>query len=133
MALLNIHSKNLFRQGLDLWAVEAEQADVMFNYLVYGYGAGSFYSAVLANDALGALSRSHPGNSMTALKKLAGWMRDCMPETAYGSYQAVDAWLALTDDQRRAILEQHHLIYTPERETWMSLQGDVEDNGKLPW
>lgn len=38
-------------------------------YLLYGIEAGSFFTAVLANDFFGAMTHSHPSNSVNELKK----------------------------------------------------------------
>lgn len=105
------------------WNVDAEYADPMFNYLVYGFSPGSFFTSVLANDFYDAVVRSHPANTIPALKKLVGWVRDSMPREAYGSYAAVDHWISLTSDERRAVLEAHDLILTPKEETWAALNG----------
>ena len=121
---LSDYSKKKFKESLGLWRVADDYADPMFNYLIHGFSPGSFFTAVLANNFYDAVARSHPSNTMTALKALTGWMRDCMPREAYGSYQAVEEWLKLTDDERRLILETNNLIYTSKQETWLLVKGD---------
>lgn len=121
---LSTYSKHKFNESLATWKVDRDFAEPMYNYLVYGFSPGSFFTAVLANDFMGAVARSHPSNTMTALKKLTGWMRDCMPKQSLGSYHAVEEWLKLTADERRAVLEAHNLIYTPKQETWLAVKGD---------
>lgn len=98
------------------WHVPKDFADPFFNYLVFGYSPGSFFTSVLANDFVSAISRSHPGNTITSLKALVGWMRDTMPKEAYGSYEKVAAWTALNAEQRRAILEKDNLVFTSKEE-----------------
>ena len=134
MTTLHPHSRVLFHTGILQWRVPGEMSEPMLNYLYHGFSPGSFYSAVLANDCLGALQSSHPSNRMTDLKALAGWIRDYAPDNSWGSRQAVQDWLALTYEQRRVILETEHLIYTPAEETWLTLQqGIPEDLVLIPW
>lgn len=95
--------------------------DVMFSYLVHGMPPGGFFTCILANDFIGACSRSHPNNDILTLKFLCGWITQCMPREAYGSYGAVDAWCGMTDECRRVILERHDLIYTEQEEIMLVL------------
>jgi hypothetical protein len=96
----------------------------MANYLVYGYDPGSCFTAVLANDFYTAIRSSHPSNTVNSFKSLAGWIRDTMPTESYGSYLAVKNWIKLTEDNRRAVLENHQLIYTAKEETWLIIKGE---------
>ena len=108
------------------WEVPQDFADPMANYLVYGYEPGSCFTAVLANDFVGAIRSSHPSNSVEAFKALAGWLYSHVPPQAYGSYERVRAWLDLDADERRSILEHNRLIYTAQEETWLALKGQEE-------
>lgn len=124
MTTLSDYSKHKFNQTFATWRVDREYAEPMHNYLVYGFSPGSFFTAVLANDFMSAMSRSHPANTIPALKNLVGWIRDVVPEQAWGDYKAVDAWCNLSADQRRAVLEEHNLIHTAKQETWLAVKGD---------
>lgn len=106
------------------WQVDRDFGEPMYNYLVYGFSPGSFFTAVLANDFISAVARSHPANTMTALKKLTGWMRDCMPKEAWGNYHAVEEWTKLTWEERRTVLEANNLLYTEKQETWLAVKGE---------
>ena len=108
------------------WEVPNDFADPMANYLVYGYEPGSCFTAVLANDFVGAIRSSHPSNSVEAFKALAGWIHSLVPLQAYGSYNRVRAWCDLDAEERRTILEHNRLIYTAKEETWMALKGEEE-------
>ena len=108
------------------WEVPQDFADPMANYLVYGYEPGSCFTAVLANDFVGAIRSSHPSNSVEAFKALAGWLYSHVPPQAYGSYERVRAWLDIDAHERRAILEHNRLIYTAQEETWLALKGQEE-------
>jgi hypothetical protein len=108
------------------WEVPQDFADPMANYLVYGYEPGSCFSAVLANDFIGAIRSSHPSNTVEAFKALAGWLYSHVPPEAYGNYDRVNAWCELGPDERRAILERNRLIYSAKEETWLALKGEEE-------
>lgn len=117
------YSRNKFRATFAHWKVPEDFAEPFYNYLVHGFGPGSCFTAVLANDFMSAMSRSHPANTVEAFKALVGWMRDSMPREAYGNYANVKAWCGLGDEDRRLILINHGLIHAPEQETWMALKG----------
>lgn len=121
---LTYHSKNKLLQTFAHWEVPKEFADPMYNYLVYGYGPGSCFASVLANDFAGAIARSHPSNTVTAFKALVGWIDSTVPEEAHGSYDKVDAWCGINDEQRRIILEEHQLIYTSKEEVMLILKDE---------
>ena len=106
------------------WDVPADFADPMHNYLVYGYQPGSCFTAVLANDFIGAIRSSHPNNTVEAFKALAGWINECCPKVAQGSYAKVDEWCDMTWDLRRPILEKQGLVYTEKQEVWMILKDE---------
>ena len=108
------------------WEVDSDFADPIANYLVYGYEPGSCFTAVLANDFIGAVRSSHPSNTVEAFKALAGWIHSHVPPQAYGSYDRVQAWCELDSDERRPILERNRLIYTAKEETWLALKGEEE-------
>ena len=113
------------------WNVPKEFAEPMYNYLVYGFSPGSCFSSVLANDFAGAISRSHPGNSIDAFKTLVGWIDSTVPEEAWGSYDKVKAWCGINPEQRRIILEHNRLIFTEEQEVWMLLKNEQTEEPVL--
>jgi hypothetical protein len=118
------YSRNRLKSTFAKWEVDQDYADPMVNYLIYGFEPGSFFTAVLANDFMGAIAHSHPANAIPALKRLVGWINDCMPADAYGSYTAVKEWIKLDDDYRRYTLEQHRLIYSSKEEVWKILKDE---------
>ena len=119
---LTDYSRNLLLSTFAKWDVAGDFAEPMYNYLVHGYSPGGFFTSVLANDFHGAIARSHPANTIPALKQLGGWILDCAPREAHGSYDAVSNWCYLPPKARRQILEEYGLVYTEEREVWMALQ-----------
>jgi hypothetical protein len=101
--------------------VSEEYSLPLFNYLVHGFKPGSFWESVLANDFLGAMMSSHPSNQIVHLKYASSWISHRMPPIAVGSYEKVDNWLKLSEDERRTILEECELIYTSKEDTWLAL------------
>lgn len=125
---LNRISKFKFYSIAKDWEVDKEYVDIIYNYLIHGFSPGSFFTSLLANDAFGAISRSHPANTMSALKSLVGWLNDIrLHGTAYGNYDLVNDWLKMDADARRLVLESRGLIFSEEEETWRMLKdGPVE-------
>ena len=122
MKLTN-YSCNLLMATFAKWDVPKDFSDSMYNYLVHGYSPGGFITSVLANDFHSAIARSHPVNTVNSLKSLGGWILDCVPREAHGSYNNVEVWCSLPADVRRTILEDCELIYTEQQEIMMALQG----------
>ena len=122
MKLTN-YSRNCLLATFHKWDVPKDFADPMYNYLVHGYSPGGFFTSVLANDFHSAIARSHPANSIEALKHLGGWVMDCAPRECHGSYDAVSNWCYLQPAARRQILEEYGLVYTEQQEIMMALQG----------
>ena len=120
---LTLYSKNLLYKTFQDWRVDKEFADPMYNYLVYGFEPGSCFTSVLANDFFGAITRSHPANTVEAFKALAKWINETVPPEARGSYEAVKYWTSLDKSIRRRVLEEHRIIFKEEDEMWMALQG----------
>jgi hypothetical protein len=106
------------------WSVPREYFDPLFNYLVHGFEPGSFWTAVLCNDFMGAIQRSHPGNTIEALKRTVGWIQDAFPHGSYGDYSRIKQWMDLEPHQRRMALEECRLIYTEQEEIIKGLRGD---------
>lgn len=113
------------------WEVPKDFADPMYNYMVFGFSPGSCFTGVLANDWASAIGSSHPANTVQAFKAVTGWMRDTLPLDAYGSYEAVKFWLAITDSERRDYLERSRLIHTEKEETWLIIKGDPVNEPEL--
>lgn len=121
---LSKYSRNRILKTFQQWHVPKEFADPMYNYLVHGFSPGSCFIAVLANDFYSAIRSSHPANTVEAFKALAGWIRDTVPSVAHGNYEALKYWIGLSNEERRAILEQARLIYTKEDEVMLILAGE---------
>jgi hypothetical protein len=121
---LSPHSRKRLLTSLAHWQVPQDYADPIYNYLVFAFEPGSFFTAVLANDFGGAIASSHPANTIGSLKRLVGWIINSMPTKAYGNYVKVDEWLKMSNDERRAILVSCDLVYTEEDEVMLALKGE---------
>ena len=104
--------------------VAKDFADPIFNYLVHGYSPGGFFTSLLANDCVGAIARSHPANTISALKNLTTWIVNEMPKESWGNYAVVNSWLETPPEERREILEMCRLIYTEKEEVVLILKGE---------
>lgn len=122
---LTKHSRNLLLESMSYWSISKEYVDPIYNYLVYGWQPGSFFTAVFANDFVIAMTRSHPANTIEALKHVSGWIINSCPRVAWGSYQKVDAWLAMDGSQRRKHLQDHGLVYTEQEEIVLALKNKL--------
>lgn len=120
---VTIYSRINILTTMERWHVAKDFSDPIYNYLVYGYEPGGFFTAVLANDWMGAIQRSHPSNTIEALKSISGWINECMPKQCWGNYDKVGKWVHATEEYRRTILEKSGLIFNSKDETWMALQG----------
>jgi len=68
--------------------------------------------------------RSHPSNTIEALKAATGWIHDHVPPQARGSYEAVDAWCDIDTESRKAILLERRLILPSKTEVIKALKGE---------
>ncbi len=118
------YSRNRIYETFTKWEVPRDFADPMANYLVYGYKPGSCFTAVLANDFLRAINSSHSSNTIVAFKSLVGWIQNVMPVESFGSYEIVDQWIKLSEQDRRTCLEKHNLIYTSKEEMILALKNE---------
>lgn len=118
---LTKYSLDRMSDSFNHWHVEEDYSAPIINYLVHGFEPGSFLTSVLANDFFNAMCRSHPSNTVPALKDLSKWILNVAPRESIGSYEKVKSWLQLSDAQRRKILEECDLIFTEQEETWKVL------------
>jgi hypothetical protein len=122
---LTEYSVNLFMHSFAEYEVPKEFASPIYNYCVYGFQPGGFFTSLLANDAIGAFSRSHPSNTVAGLKNLALWLVNTRTRgILWGDYEIVGKWTTMDEHLRRAHLEHMGLIYSEEKEIWMTLKGE---------
>jgi hypothetical protein len=113
------------------WTVAREYFDPLYNYLVYGYEPGSFWTSVLANDFMTAVQHSHPSNDIPALKHAVGWIRDTFPQGSYGDYRSVKYWANMDPLERRLTLEHHRILLTEQQEVIAILKGQRSEESYL--
>jgi hypothetical protein len=87
-------------------------AQTLEHYLMRGFGPGGFTTAVLANDLFGAVAKADHWNKPAIVEIAQEIARTC-PAHAYGSYEAVRAWINDKDNCRSKYA------------TWKMLQGPV--------
>lgn len=122
MLNLTVFSKRKILETFESCMVQDEHIECLYNYLVFGFEPGGFWTSVLANNFIDAISRCHPANRLADIKDTVDWIREFMPQVGWGSYNHVKQWLELSESERRLILEQHLLIYTEKEETWLALK-----------
>lgn len=115
------------RQTMKDWDVADEWERVLYNYLVFGFPPGSFFTAVLAGDFHRAMASCHPANTVTAMKALSGWIVNCAPSVCHGDFGSVDYWLGLSDNERRDWLERAQLVNTEQQDVFLLLKGQSEE------
>lgn len=78
-------------------------ADALLNglerYRNDGIATGSFLRAVLENNLIDAVKRADE-TSLASLRSLVFTIDEHLPQAAYGSPAAVEAWLNMTPEQR---------------------------------
>jgi predicted Fe-S protein YdhL (DUF1289 family) len=122
---LTKYGKYKLQNKMANYEVDRDFADPIYNYLVHGFNPGSFFTSVLANDFMDAIARSHPANTIKALKKLVCFIVNEMPHgITHGSYEVVDAWTKLSTEERRKILEECKLILTEQEEIMKVLKDE---------
>lgn len=90
----------------------------MVNYLIHGLGPGGFATAMLANDLERALYNADTHNR-TVYWGIAIWIREELPDHAWGSYQAVEDWCRDQDGRRTAYMAELEKKYM-----WKILEHD---------
>jgi hypothetical protein len=120
--------------GASRWTVPCEYFDPLYNYLVYGFEPGSFWTAVLANDFMDAVQHSHPANTIPALKHATGWIQDTFPQGSYGDRRSVKDWVSMDPAERRLSLEHHRVLLSEQEEVMAILKGkDVQTPEPVLW
>ena len=124
---LTQYSVNRFYRSFQQYNVPKDFADPIYNYFVHGWEPGGFFTAVLANDFMGAISRSHPANTVEALKLLVTWLENSRSKhLIWGDYPTVERWMRADEGYKRAVLESIGLIHNEKQEIWMTLKGEKD-------
>ncbi len=107
-----------FLTTFELWPVNDEWSQELYNYLINGWQPGSFHSALFANDLSGAVHSSHIGNQWNDIQAIVKWITANAPADSVGSYENVKEWLALTEEDRNEILTNLGWLLSEEELTW---------------
>jgi len=101
-----------FQRSFDHFDMSIDFMQDLYNYVIMGFDPGSFFTAIFANDFVGACHRSHPCNSWSDIRETGKWLTFEAPEQCWGSYEKVEAWLKLDNETRTKICEDKGLIAT---------------------
>jgi hypothetical protein len=85
------------------------------NYLLRGYNPGGFVTAILANDLDRAVSVADTVNRQM-FWAIARWVQTRCPDSARGSYEAVEAWCRDQDGCRTRYREEYE-----RHQVWLHL------------
>jgi hypothetical protein len=98
-----------FKDTFSLYGGVPEGVQVsLWNYLAYGLEPGSFVRAVLENNFLMAATRADHVSEQ-CLKSLAIWVINKMPYGSHGNAEAMQSWMAKTDEERLDIMIEMRL------------------------
>lgn len=102
-----------FKITLEEYDVPVEMQDAFWNYFMYGWEPGGFGMAILRNDFFEAVCRAHPSLTSEHLRQIARWFYNTrLPQEAYGSDEKIEEWKALSNEQRKEIMEDLKLCPT---------------------
>lgn len=96
--------------------VPSHTQEAFEDYILRGYPPGSFITAVLCNDLVGAVHRADHVNK-EYLVNIVKWMFNVPPRECWGSQKAVTEWLADKDKIRSTFYER-----VEKQRMWETLQ-----------
>lgn len=122
---LTKYSKNKLMQSFVDYKVPRDFADPIYNYIVFGFNPGSFFTGMLENNFFKAMRSCHTANTVEAIKNTTSWIANYLPfNLAWGSEKAVAEWLKMSAEDRRKILEERGIIYPEKQEIIMVLKDE---------
>lgn len=98
-----------FKETFRYYEFPLELQEAFWNYFAYGWEPGGFGMAILRNNFCDAVCRAHPSLSSENLRHIAKWFANSPPPMSFGSDTKIEAWKALTDDERRDIMIEYRL------------------------
>ncbi len=107
-----------FLDTFELYPVNDEWKQELYNYFINGWQPGSFHSALLANDLAGAVHSSHIGNQWNWIQSFVKWNTANAPGGSTGGYENIVSWLALSNDERNKLLIDKGWLLSNEELTW---------------
>lgn len=85
----------------------------LHDYYINGWHPGGFFESTLCNDMHRAMCRSHQLNDTKAIIGICKWILIYAPPESYGTLEKVNAWIAMTKEQRHEILQKRNIMLTP--------------------
>lgn len=98
-----------FKQTFNNYEFPEEMQEAFWNYLAYGWDPGSFGTAILRNNFMDAVARAHRHLTAECFRQMAVWFANVPPPMSFGTDAKIEAWKALTDDERRDIMIEYGL------------------------
>ena len=93
--------------------VTDEFIENLYDYYINGWHPGGFFESVLCNDMHRAMCRSHQMNDLRAIIGVCKWLINFAPPESFRTIENVNAWIAMTKEQRHEILQKRKLMLTP--------------------
>lgn len=116
------------------WQIHLESRNTLVNYLIHGLEPGSFYRALLCNNAFDMMNSIHPATNISEIKAIVGFFSNTnLSGLAYGDNKSYNFWINLTTEQRIQILISARLIYSEKEEVAALLQGNYSEIVESPW
>lgn len=79
--------------NIDYTRIPAHMQDTARRYIERGIPGGSFFTALVANDLMGAFQRADDANT-AAMRDWCAFLYNEAPQACWGSPEMVDAWIA---------------------------------------
>ena len=86
------NSADAWKAASQRYCMTEQSKESLYNYLVYGLEPGSFMTAVLCNDLIGAAGSADYEN-IKRMGYYVQWLVRYAPSGSYGSPEAVKGWL----------------------------------------
>ena len=115
-------SINRLNNSMEVYSIDETWQEPLRNYLIHGFSPGGFLTSALANNFVSAIAQSHPSNTVSSLKPICTWLLNYGKDVFWGSYQVVEGWIKMSQQERRARLEELRLVYTEVEEFTLTLR-----------
>lgn len=94
----------------------------LYNYIICGLRPGGFHRACFENNLVEAAHHSHIQNDWNSIQEMMRWLDAFAPESSWGNYAAVNAWLKLEPEIREEICHKCGFLLTDKEVTWKRLE-----------
>jgi hypothetical protein len=107
-----------FLDTFEYYPVNSDWRDELYNYFIKGFRPGSFHTALLSNNLIGAVHSSHVSNQWSDIQAFVKWVQANAPDQAHGNTENVGTWLLMTAAQRQEILIDNNLMCSDQELAW---------------